>query len=83
MPLTKQMANHLSLVLKLREEASRTWGGTERAGATQHRSSLTQASPRTRGRVSPCQRQGGPMLGELKAAREQAALRNRWPLGSG
>lgn len=56
MPLTKQMANHLSLVLKLREEASRTWGGTERAGATQHRSSLTQASPEPR---DACHRANG------------------------
>lgn len=27
MPLTKQMANHFTLVLKLSEEASRTWEG--------------------------------------------------------
>lgn len=41
MPLTKQMANHLNLVLKLRDEASRTLrrkGDQTHARVTTHQS---------------------------------------------
>lgn len=49
MPLTKQMANHFTRVLKLSEEASRTWEGGRGGQSTRWATTTTRSFTRSPG----------------------------------